>query len=235
MDSGKLIVIHEDNHLLAVVKPAGLLVQGDRSGDPTLLEAGKDYLRLKYDKPGKVYLGLVHRLDRPVSGLVLFARTSKAAGRLSRQFREGAVHKTYLAVVRGVPDPDAGELRGWMGAKAEADGRTRLEATPFAGAREALLTYRTLETAAGCALLEVRPVTGRRHQIRVQLAAAGWPILGDVKYGADAPLPDRVVALHALRLEVAHPVGGAALVLEAPLPAHWPWPPGGAGEPGGAR
>ncbi len=219
-----LTILHEDNHLLAVVKPAGMLVQGDRTGDATLLDLARDYLRERYGKPGNVYVGLVHRLDRPVSGVVLLAKTSKAAARLSAQFRAGAVRKTYLAVVEGVPRPAEAEVVSWLAARRDAQGRTPAADAPFPGAREARLGYRVRERAGGCALLEVRPQTGRRHQIRAQLAGRGHPILGDVKYGARW-LARGLVALHAWRLVVAHPIGGAEFAFEAPPPPGWPWPP----------
>jgi 23S rRNA pseudouridine1911/1915/1917 synthase len=225
MEPAQLIVLYEDNHLLAVAKPAGLLVQADRTGDPTVLDQAKTYLKHKYQKPGNVYLGLVHRLDRPVSGVLLLARTSKAASRLSEQFRGGQVVKTYLAVVTGQPSPAEGELIAFLSARGDANGRTQASKQPFAGAKEARLTYHVQNCAAGQALLEIQPHTGRRHQIRVQLALAGHPIVGDVKYGAQQALRDRSIGLHALRLEVKHPVGGTELVLTAPLPAAWPWPP----------
>lgn len=220
-----LDVIHEDNHLLAVHKPAGLLVQGDRSGDPTLLDVAREYLRERYAKPGNIYVGLVHRLDRNVSGVVLLARTSKAAGRLSARFREGEVAKTYLAVSAGDPPAPRGELRHWLAGQGDRLGVTRAATAPFADAKEALLRYRVLEEQGGCTLLEVSPVTGRRHQIRAQLALAGCPLLGDVKYGADVRLPGRRIALHALRLVLTHPVGGADLELETIPGTDWPWPP----------
>jgi 23S rRNA pseudouridine1911/1915/1917 synthase len=217
-------ILHEDNHLLAVVKPAGLLVQGDRSGDPTLLDACRAYLKAKYGKPGNVYLGLVHRLDRPVSGVVLLARTSKAASRLSARFRAREVRKAYLAVVEGRPRRPRDALIHHLADRADARGRTRAATAPFAGSREARLSYRVLVDGERRSVLRVEPDTGRRHQIRVQLALAGHPVWGDVKYGAEAPLPGRVIALHAWRLEVAHPVGGAPLVLTAPPPRLDPWP-----------
>lgn len=223
MDRRQLQILHEDNHLLAVAKPCNLLVQGDRTGDATLMDLAKSYLKDHYNKPGNVYLGLVHRLDRPVSGVVLLARTSKAASRLSRQFREGTVRKLYLAVVEGVVEPPADELVHHLARSGDAAGITRAEATIFDGSRPARLRYLVIGRAAGRTLLEVELVTGRRHQIRAQLALAGWPVLGDGKYGA-CSMPQRTgIALHALRLEVAHPVSGAMVSLEAPLPADWPW------------
>jgi 23S rRNA pseudouridine1911/1915/1917 synthase len=218
----ELPVIHEDNHLLVVFKPAGVLVQGDRSGETSLLDLARQYLKRKYDKPGNVYLGLVHRLDRNVSGVVVLARTSKAAGRLSAQFRDKTVTKTYLAVTEGAPAPPAGRLTAWLGARADARGRT--PAGPFPEAKEAELGYRTLDRRGGRALVEVVPVTGRRHQIRVQMALAGCPLLGDVKYGASGRLPEHRVALHAWKLALKHPVGGAALEFVADPPPDWPWP-----------
>lgn len=220
----ELDVLFEDNHLLAVHKPAGLLVQGDRSGDPTLLDAAGGYLKDKFAKPGKVYLGLVHRLDRNVSGVVLLARTSKAAGRLSGQFRDGTVTKEYRAVVAGCPDPASGELRAWLAAKGDGRGMTRAENEAFPGARKSLLHYQVADSRDGWSLVEVRPVTGRRHQIRVQMALAGHPLLGDVKYGSRRRLEDHRIALHAFRLTVTHPVGGREMIFTAPEPRDWPWP-----------
>jgi 23S rRNA pseudouridine1911/1915/1917 synthase len=216
-------VLCEDNHLLAVAKPAGLLVQGDGSGDPTLLAAARNYIGVKYAKPGHVYLGLVHRLDRPVSGVVLFARTSKAASRLSRQFRERSVRKVYLAVIEGSPAAATGELTAFLGQRADRQGVTRAANRPFTGAREARLVYTVLGTAGGRSLLRVEPQTGRRHQIRAQLALAGYPIVGDVKYGSRRRHADRSIALHARRLVVDHPVRDESVVLVAPIPTGWTW------------
>ena len=223
-------VLYEDNHLLAVDKPAGLLVQGDRSGDPTLVEAAGAYLKEKYAKPGNVYVGLVHRLDRNTSGVVLLARTSKAASRLSARFRDDEVTKVYLAVVAGRPDPAEGELVSYLAGKGDRQGVTRASTTPFSGARESRLRYNVRESAAGLSLVEVRPVTGRRHQIRAQFALAGHPLVGDVKYGSRERLSGHRIALHAYKLAVAHPIrneeGERPMVFEAATPTDWPWPPG---------
>lgn len=220
-----LEVIHEDNHLLVVAKPAGLLSQGDASGDPSLVDLARDWLRERYAKPGNVYVGLVHRLDRNASGVVVLARTSKAAARLSACFRDERVDKTYLAVCEGRPQPASGALVHWLAGAGDARGVTRAELAPFPGGRESRLGYRVLESAAGGSLVEVRPETGRRHQIRAQMALCGHPLLGDVKYGAVRRLSGRRVALHALSLVIAHPVGGRAMRFECPLPEDWPWPP----------
>jgi 23S rRNA pseudouridine1911/1915/1917 synthase len=222
----ELEILYEDNHLLAVSKPAGLLVQGDRSGHETLIDVARAYLKLKYAKPGRVYLGLLHRLDRNVSGVVLLARTSKAAGRLSSQFRDRKVDKVYQAVVKGEFARDKGEMKSWLAAKGDTGGVTRAQNEPFPGARESRLAFRVLATAPGWSLVEVRPLTGRRHQIRAQFGLAGHPLLGDVKYGSKRKLADRRLALHAFSLTVSHPVGGNELTLTAPLPQDWPWPVG---------
>ncbi len=223
MDSLDGSIIHEDNHLLAVNKPANLLVQGDRTGDVTVLDMARAYLKQKYDKPGKVYLGLVHRLDRPVTGVLLLARTSKSASRLSRQFREKTVEKRYLAVVEMSPPEPAGELVHHLAAKGDQHGVTRAARDPFPGSKEARLRYTVLGRNHGRSLLEIELITGRRHQIRAQLALAGWPVWGDIKYGALRRPSPGGIALHAHRLVVAHPVGGALLALEAPHPVDWPW------------
>jgi len=219
----ELRILLEDNHLLAVDKPANLLTQGDRTGDVTVLELARAYLKEKYDKPGNVYLGLVHRLDRPVSGVLLLARTSKAASRLSRQFREHTVRKSYLAVTEGGPSTPADALSAHLAGGGDAQGVTRAAVAPFPGSRPARLRYRVLGRRPDRSLLAVEPVTGRRHQIRAQLALVGWPVWGDVKYGARRRRQPAGIALHAWRLEVAHPVGGGPLVISAPTPPDWPW------------
>ena len=219
----ELTILYEDNHLLAVAKPANLLVQGDRTGDATLLDAVRAYLKRKYAKPGNVYLGLVHRLDRPVTGVILLARTSKAASRLSRQFRDGTVSKRYLAVTEIAPDNEDGELVHHLAATGDERGVTRAAVAPFPGSKPARLRYHVTGRREDRCRLEIELITGRRHQIRAQLALAGWPVWGDVKYGARRRSNPSGIALHAWRLEVAHPVGGAPVVLEAPPPVDWPW------------
>ena len=223
MEWRDLDILYEDNHLLAINKPANLLVQGDRTGDRTLLDLARASLKDRHAKPGQVYLGLVHRLDRPVTGVIVLARTSKAAGRLSRQFREGLVRKQYLAVVQGAPPVGGDELMHHLAASGDRHGVTRAAVAPFAGSRPARLRYLVTGRAPGRSRLEIELLTGRRHQIRAQLALVGWPVLGDVKYGARRESALAGIALHAWRLTLDHPVGGAPLHLEAPLPADWPW------------
>ncbi len=218
-------ILYEDNHLLGVVKPAGLLSQGDQTGDPCLVDLVRDYLRRRYDKPGQVFVGLIHRLDRPVSGVMVLARTSKAAQRLSEQVRTRRVRKVYHAVVEGRPDPSSGELRQHLLKRAERR-RVLLLDDAVEGSREAALRYRTLESAPGFTLLEVELLTGRSHQIRAQLAGLGHPIVGDLRYGSSiAPGAQGALALRAQRLELEHPIRAERLCWEAPPPDAWPWPP----------
>ncbi len=210
-------IIYEDNHLLAINKPAGWLVQGDRTGDPTLTDWGKDYLKEKYAKPGAVFLTPAHRLDRPVSGAILFARTDKALSRLTTLFRERGVQKTYFALVQNEPERDAGELRHFL-LKDEQRNTVQALSRPVPGAKESVTGYELLEKIGQLFLLRVEPFTGRAHQIRVQLAAMGCPILGDLKYGAPSPLLDASIALHSRSIELVHPVKLEPLLIEAPLP-----------------
>ncbi len=223
-------ILYEDNHLLAVVKKAGDLTQGDRTGDVPLLDRAKAYLKEKYQKPGEVFLGLVHRLDRPVSGVILFARTSKAAARLSDQFRERTVEKIYQAVVEGVLPRSEERLVHFL---TGGEHRTRVTAsvTPKDRAKRAELSYQVLASDSSRSLVRVRLITGYKHQIRVQLAAVGCPVVGDFKYDKRQkpaqvqPLAEgRAIALHATRLTVLHPTKQTSLTFEAPLPAYWPTP-----------
>lgn len=214
-----LDVLYEDNHLLAVNKPALLATMGVDAATPSLLSVAKEWLRQKYDKPGNVYLGIVSRLDGPVTGVVVIAKTSKAAARLSEAFRTRAVRKVYLAAVEGELTEPRGALEHYL----RKDERHRKVHATHAGhpeAQEARLSYRTVSTIGGVSLLEVEPETGRKHQIRVQLSKTGCPIVGDRKYGGAQEFP-LGIALHALRLELQHPVRREPLVLSAPLPRTW--------------
>jgi len=217
----QLSVLYEDNHLLVVVKPAGVLIQGDRTGDPTLLESARAWLKERYNKPGNVYLGLVHRLDRPVGGVVLFARTSKAARRICAQFQQHSVEKIYRAMVEGVPEEMTGRLYHHL-IKDEQAGRAKLFAAPVPGSKPAELRYRLLKSGKDKAEVAVTLITGRSHQIRAQFSRIGYPVLGDVKYGARTPLPEKRIALFAERLGFSHPVSGEEIIIEAPLPPWWP-------------
>jgi 23S rRNA pseudouridine1911/1915/1917 synthase len=212
----QLDILYEDNHLLVVDKPAGLPTQGVVEGVSSVVTAAKAYLKRKYHKPGNVYLGVVSRLDQSVSGVLVLARTSKAAARLSEQFRLGTAEKTYWAIVERPPDPPEGELTHWV-RKDESQRRMVVLPRPAAGAQKARLAYRILEQRPGGTLVEIRLLTGRKHQIRLQLSAIGCPILGDRKYAGLQAFADGI-ALHALRLSIAHPISKEALTFEAPLP-----------------
>jgi 23S rRNA pseudouridine1911/1915/1917 synthase len=214
-----LDVLYEDNHLLVVNKPAMLPTMGVSDDRPSLLTVAKDYVRQKYNKPGNVYLGIVSRLDAPVTGVVLLARTSKAASRLSQQFRERDVGKIYWAVVEGPIEPGEGRLVDFL-RKDERHRKMHVTGSSTPDAQRAELTYRVLKTDSSHSLLEVRPLTGRKHQIRLQLAHAGLPIVGDRKYGSTRPFATGI-ALHSRRLVIEHPVSKMQLEIEAPLPASW--------------
>lgn len=214
-------VFHEDNHLLVLYKPAGLLIQGDDTGDATLMDLVRQWIKTRYEKPGRVFLGLVHRLDRPVAGVVVFARTSKAAGRLSEQFREGRTEKQYMAVLEGIVTEKEGRLIHHVERRGSSG---RVVDHPTAASQEARLTYRLLDTFQSRSLVEIDLETGRHHQIRLQFAHLGCPVAGDLRYGAPAPLPDRQIALFARRLSVFHPTQNAHLTFSCPLPKEWPWP-----------
>ena len=215
-------IVFEDNHLLAINKPAGWLVQGDKTGDPTLTDWGKEYLRQKYQKPGAVFLHPVHRIDRPVSGIVLFARTDKALGRLTTLFRTRQVQKTYWALVVHAPKQEQGLLRHWL-LKNEQKNITTASLKPGGLAKEAVLEYIYLGPLGPNFKVQVMPHTGRPHQIRVQLASMGCSILGDLKYGATEALPDASVALHARQLEFIHPVRQEPVLLQVTPPSTTWW------------
>lgn len=193
-------IIHEDNHLLVVHKPSGLLSQEDHTGDPDILTLCKEYLKKKYNKPGKVFLGLLHRLDRPVSGVMVFAKTSKAASRISEQIRSRTIKKRYLAIVEGDPPPN-GYLTHYL-KKDPKTNRVTVVKPDDSQAKEAQLIFQRLETIEGLSLLQVDLITGRPHQIRVQLSAEGYPIRGDQKYGTAG---QSTPALHAFELKFEHP------------------------------
>lgn len=212
-------IIYEDNHCLAVHKPSGVLSTHYEGREETLDRAVKAYLKDKYHKPGKVFLGVVHRLDRPVSGVLLFARTSKAAARLAQQFREGTVEKIYWAVVAGEVGPLAGTLEDWL-RKDKIRGRVEVVEPDEAGARQALLHYQRRAVQGGLTWLEVRPQTGRTHQLRVQLAHHGYPIYGDAKYGSIHTF-GRGIGLHARALTFLHPVRYEPITLTAEVPRPW--------------
>ena len=218
----KFTIVFEDNHLLVVNKAAGVLVQGDETGDVPLVDLCKEYVKQKYGKPGAVFLGLVHRIDRPVSGIVVLARTSKALERMTGQFRERETSKTYWAIVRRKPTHESGQLIHWL-AKDEKKNKTTAFKKETVGALRSDLSYKMIESNGDEYLLEVKPVTGRPHQIRVQLASMGCPIKGDVKYGDVEPNADGSICLHARRLEFVHPVKKELMVLEANLPETIYW------------
>lgn len=215
-------VLFEDNHCLAIAKPAGVPSAHYDGSEETLDRTAKAYLKSKYGKPGEVFLGIVHRLDKPTSGVLLFARTSKAAARLSEQFREGAIEKTYWAVIDGDMDKPAGTLEDWLW-KDEMDSRVQSVAAAAPGARRALVHYHRKARYGGLTLLELRPQTGRTHQLRVQLSHRRRPIVGDFKYGSEIPF-SAGIALHARSLTFLHPVRHEPITLTAELPQSWRGP-----------
>lgn len=200
-----LAVLHADNHVVAVAKPAGVPTVPDESGDASLLDEVREWIRVTAGKPGNVFVGVVHRLDRPVSGVVLFARTSKAASRLSDAWRTRSVEKTYLGLVAGAPPQPSGEVDLWI-VKDERRNLVRSVASTHPGAKHGRSRYRVLARRGAVTLLELEPLTGRSHQLRLLCRELGAPLLGDLKYGAGAPLPDASIALHARRLVFPHPI-----------------------------
>ncbi|MCE5336223.1 MAG: RluA family pseudouridine synthase [Desulfobacteraceae bacterium] len=218
-------VFYRDNHLFVVYKPAGLLVQADETREISLLEIGKGWIKQIYQKPGNVFLGMVHRLDRPVAGVILFCRTSKAAARISEQFRTGVAEKYYLAVLEGKLRRSSGDLANHIEKRDNRSSAVVPQKTPCS--QEARLSFTTLETKNERTLVRIKLETGRKHQIRAQFAHIGHPILGDLRYGAPAPLPQKQIALFARELHVKHPVKGETMRFTAPLPCGWPWPASG--------
>ncbi len=217
-----LKVIFEDNHLIAVNKPAGALVHGDETGDRSLSDDVKHYIKVRYDKPGDVFLGVIHRLDRPVSGVVVFARTSKALARMNKLLHDRLIQKTYLAICTHRPEPLAGHLVHYL-SKDEIKNTVKAYASPKSGTKQAELDYELRGEADGKALLLVHPITGRPHQIRAQLSKIGCPIVGDLKYGAPYPLQDQSIALHCLSMSFEHPVKGEKVEIVADVPEKLPW------------
>jgi len=217
-----LQVLYEDNHLIVINKRAGDIVQGDKTGDIPLSEIVKSYLKEKYKKPGNVFLGVVHRLDRPTTGIVVFARTSKALGRLNELFRLKKVQKSYWALVKNPPPENQGLLTHWL-KKNTSNNTSKAHTKQIEGSKKALLEYTVIKKLDRYFLLEVILHTGRHHQIRVQLASIGSPIKGDLKYGFDRSNADGSIHLHARRLEFIHPVKKESVHIVAPLPADPLW------------
>jgi 23S rRNA pseudouridine1911/1915/1917 synthase len=218
MPRPRLEVLYCDNHLLAVCKPAGVLVQPDKSGDETLLDQAKNYVKKRFAKKGNVFLGCVHRLDRPVSGVVVFARTSKAAARLSEQFRSRDVEKVYWAIVEG-KCPPKGDLEDQL---VRGSRRSRVVHGDRAGGKVATLSYRRIALLPGRSAIEVSLHSGRHHQIRVQLASLGHPVVGDMRYGSTQTFPHRAIALHARALRVEHPTTKERLTFRCDVEPFWP-------------
>ena len=217
-----MTVVYEDNHLIIVSKTANEIVQGDKTGDVPLSETVREYLREKYHKPGNVFLGVTHRLDRPVSGLVVFAKTSKALTRMNELFRLGEVHKVYWAMVREQPPAQEGELVHWL-VRNEQQNKSYAYPQERAGSKRAVLRYRVIGRSQRFYLLEVELLTGRHHQIRCQLAKIGCPIVGDLKYGSPRSCPNGGICLHARRVSFVHPISHQTVSVEAPLPQSGLW------------
>ena len=215
-------VVYEDNHIIIVNKRSGEIVQGDKTGDKPRAETVKDYIKVKYHKPGNVFLGVVHRLDRPVSGLVLFARTSKALTRLNDMFRTGDIHKTYWAIVKNTPAQPEATLENWI-VRNEKQNKSYAHDHEVPGAKRALLSYRIIGKTDRYTLLEIHLMTGRHHQIRCQLAHMGCPIRGDLKYGAPRSNPDGGISLMAKQIDFVHPVTKEQITIKAPTPSDALW------------
>ena len=215
-------VVYEDNHIIIVNKRSGEIVQGDKTGDTPLSDIVKQYIKEKYNKPGNVFLGVVHRLDRPVSGLVVFAKTSKALARLNEMFRTGDIHKTYWAIVPRRDIAPEATLTDWL-TRNERQNKSYAHSREVPGAKKAVLSYRVRSVADNYMLLEIRLMTGRHHQIRCQLAHMGCPIKGDLKYGSPRSNPDGSISLMSRRVEFTHPVSKETICAEAPTPDDTLW------------
>lgn len=215
-------VLYEDNHIIIVYKQSGEIVQGDKTGDKPLSETIKEWIKEKYAKPGNVFLGVVHRLDRPVSGIVVFAKTSKALSRLNNMFRNGEVRKTYWAMVQTAPNMPEATLTNWL-VRNEKQNKSYVYNNEMPNAKQAILKYKTIGQTEHYTLLEVNLLTGRHHQIRCQLAAMGCPIKGDLKYGARRSNPDGSISLLSHKVEFIHPVSKRKIVVVSPLPTEKVW------------
>lgn len=213
-----MTVVYEDNHIIIVSKTASEIVQGDKTGDTPLSETVKQYLKEKYQKPGNVFIGVTHRLDRPVSGLVVFAKTGKALSRLNEMFKNSEVKKTYWAVVKNRPPQEEGELVHYM-IRNEKQNKSYAYDREKPGSKKAILHYRLIGHSQNYYLLEIDLKTGRHHQIRCQLAKMGCPIKGDLKYGSPRSNPDGSICLHARNIRFVHPVSKELIEIEAPTPA----------------
>ena len=218
-----MTVLYEDNHIIAVNKTCNEIVQGDKTGDTPLSETVKAYIKVKYNKPGEVFLGVTHRLDRPTSGVVLFARTSKALARLNEMFKSHEqIKKTYWAIVQGAPKQPEARLENWL-VKNESQNKSYIVKPHTKEAKQAILNYKTLVRGENYTLLEIDLETGRHHQIRCQLAAIGCPIKGDLKYGAKRSNPDGGICLHARQIAFIHPVTKEPICITAPTPEDSLW------------
>ncbi|MDC1080599.1 RNA pseudouridine synthase [Flavobacteriaceae bacterium] len=218
----KLEILYEDNHLLVINKPLGVLVQGDKTGDLPLVEHAKDYIKHKYNKPGAVFLGVVHRIDRPTSGVILFARTSKALERLNTQFKNRITKKTYWAITKISPSSTSNTLVHWM-VRNQKQNKSYAYKKETPGSKKAILKYSVKKKLKNYSLLEIELETGRHHQIRSQLSTIGCPIKGDLKYGASRSNPNGGIHLHARSLEILHPVTKEPLKCIAPTPKDTLW------------
>ena len=221
-DKSNLQILHEDNHIIVINKRVGDIVQGDKTGDKPLSEVVKEYIKDKYDKPGEVFLGVVHRLDRPTSGIVVFARTSKALTRLNEMFSNRETQKTYWAVVKNKPEKDADSLVHYL-KRNEKNNTSKAHLNEVPDSKIAKLEYKIISQLNAYVALEINLHTGRHHQIRAQLAAIGCPIKGDLKYGFDRSNPDGGIHLHAKKLVFIHPVSKEKLEIEAPPPNNPVW------------
>ena len=218
-----MTVLYEDNHIIAVNKTCNEIVQGDKTGDTPLSEIVKAYIKDKYNKPGEVFLGVTHRLDRPTSGVVLFARTSKALTRLNEMFKSHEqIQKTYWAIVQNAPKQPQAKLENWL-IRNEKQNKSYIASPNAKDAKLAILTYTTIATSDNYTLLEIQLETGRHHQIRCQLAAIGCPIKGDLKYGAKRSNPDGGISLHARKIAFVHPVSKQEICITAPVPNDKLW------------